>query len=516
MVIATLRDSFHHRIRTDGTAVEVLNQAAEIHLERLWSEGELQRATQAVEENGDPRLMSALAASGEHGVAEHIAAGPQLWRELRQASRVGGNPRGAAYAWAAIDLARAGVATPVPRSTLDGLHEYYIPGGNKALLVPESLGDAWDWATEPQLGTTRHLIPTDSGWQAFDYLVDAVLREPQLREVPSQTWATALELAQDEHQRREVALAAFFNNRPDVSDRVLLPTAREGDLIAMRMLGVLHRRRDPKKAKTWLRSAIAAGDTTSMRLLGNHFMLQGTRDKAVKWYRRAAKAGDAECVAYFRQPCVYEQPVKAGRAATDSDRDEWDDDVEPWSPTPRTLKVLEAALDIACDMTYSEIEERGGKRIRARKDWSFMLGSLPSQTWMQGRRWRRELARCYDDLANDIRGGNLPVPLCTGEEMALHIALEHASAMTRDDDELVASLTEGLPEAPDDYDWAECKDLLFEDHDVLWLYWPWMSGTEDPDNPINVFAGVAYLRPAEWFRPFRDEHTRDPERGHRR
>ncbi|MFC9390923.1 tetratricopeptide repeat protein [Streptomyces venezuelae] len=517
-IIATMRDSFLSRQAREGISMDVLNLADEIHLDRLWSQNELIRARQALDEQGDRRVAEALRMAEEHGIAEYLAAGPHLWRELLQAPRPRGNPRGAALVHAAIDLARAGIRRPVALELLTELHEHHLPGINSALLSPEPLEEALAWATEARFGVTRHLLPHADGWQAFDYLVDAVLRQEEPPPVSDHTWATALTLAGEKHERYDVAFSAFANERPDIGDQALLPLAKGGDVMAMRSLGLLHRRINPQRARKWLKRAVATGDVVSMRLLGNQHVLQGQWDKGVKWYRRAAKSGDLESEAFFREPVVYQQPSADGTEQVRAevvDEDEDYDESEPWSPSPRTLEVLAAALDIACDMTYDAIEDIGGKPIKA-KSWAYPLDQLPSQTWRQSRRWRRAFARCYDDLAEDIRAGIRPRPRCTGEEMALHIALAHASAMTLDEMELVEEFTEGIPPSPHDYDWDECKDLLFEDHDVLWLYWPWMSGIEDPENPINGFASVANLRPDDWFIPFRADDARDPDRGHRR
>ncbi|MFJ6353586.1 hypothetical protein ACIQKB_29610 [Streptomyces sp. NPDC092046] len=521
-IIATMRDSFLARLTKERVSTDILNLVQEIHLNRLWSRDELTRARKRLEENGDPRVAEALRHSAEHGISEYLAAGPRLWRELQQAPRIHGNPRGAALVHAAIDLARAGFSGAITTEALIGLHEHHLPGANKALLTPEPIHSALAWATEPRYGVTRHLVPVDGGWQAFDYLVDTTLRQDRPQPVSDHTWEAALDLAAEEHQRFDVAFAAFANERPDVGSRVLLPLAEDGSVLAMRALGALHRRIAPQRAKDWLKRAIAAGDVVSMRLLGNQHVLQNRWDKGVKWYRRAAKAGDPESEAFFRVPTVYPQdegskpcPTAALLAGDPYDDYEEGEAASPWSPTLRTLKVLEAALDICCDMTYDAIEDLGGRAIKPKRS-DYPLDRLPSQTWRQSRKWRRRFARCHDDLANDIRAGGLPRPRCTGEEMALHLALESASAMTCDEEELVTEFTTGVPRSRNDFDWDECHALLFEDHDVLWLYEPWMSGIEDPDNPTNRFIGVAHLRPDDWFKPFRKDDARDPARGHRR
>lgn len=266
---------------------------------------------------------------------------------------------------------------------------------------------------------------------------------------------------------------------------------------------------DAKAAKHWYKRAYAHGDVISLRLLGNLYKQRGRSRKAVECYAKAAKAGDAVSFAFFNEP-----RLAHARSRDFPVPDEEDDG--PWSPSPRTLRVLECALEYKADTGALDLEELQGKPLTT-KDWfRGVFAELPAQTWSMSISWRREMIRCFDDLADDIKGGSVPYPRCTGEEMALHLALEHAAALTDDDPELTDEFTEGIPEDPYDFAWRECKHFLFEDHDVLMLYEPWSEGIESPDNSVHQHMGMANLRPEEWFEPFREENRRAPDRGFRR
>ena len=124
------------------------------------------------------------------------------------------------------------------------------------------------------------------------------------------------------------------------------------------------------------------------------------------------------------------------------------------------------------------------------------------------------MARTFDDLAADLADGDV-VPLCTGEEMALHLGIRRAKNIHRTRPRLVAQAVEGLPAAARDFDWYACSDLLFEDHDVLMLFDDALDGIEDSGSDVNQALGMVNMAPLDWFSPFDDDRARDPDRGFR-
>lgn len=150
---------------------DVLRIATRIEVARDWSPGEIANARQM---QHDPRLAEAVRHADQYGVAEYIAAAPQLLAEWRDAWAPGTHPRAAAMVLAAIDARRAGVHRPLPLSTLLQLHEPYLERRGGERLRPEGGEEAIAWATTPLYATSSLLAPTGDGFVAFDYLIDAV------------------------------------------------------------------------------------------------------------------------------------------------------------------------------------------------------------------------------------------------------------------------------------------------------------------------------------------------------
>ncbi|MGW3346435.1 hypothetical protein ACWDA3_24250 [Nonomuraea rubra] len=153
-----------------------------------WSDKEVARAGQVA---GNEKVADALAHADEFGVAEYLAAGPQLledWHGARTPSSE--HLRGAALVAAAVDVRRAGYSAGVTLDLLRSLHEHYLrasPGG--ALLRPEPWESALKWATHRPYAMTSMLIPQgDDLYRAFDYLVDATEARPEPAAPPREVW----------------------------------------------------------------------------------------------------------------------------------------------------------------------------------------------------------------------------------------------------------------------------------------------------------------------------------------
>lgn len=229
-VLATIRTAEYDRFAARGeVAVEgedrqawrdgaaVLRSATVVPLSRPWSPAELERAA---DYSGDPRIARALERSQIFGVAETLAAGPELVSDWRNAWAAGAHPRAAALVAAAVDCRRAGLDDPVPRQMLELLHEHYLRSRGGAALRPETLEDAWRWAVQPVRGASSLIVPADSDaghprFVAFDYLIDLRDLEP----VPSQTWQLLLEHA-DADYKFVVATNVYYRIRSIFLDAV--------------------------------------------------------------------------------------------------------------------------------------------------------------------------------------------------------------------------------------------------------------------------------------------------------
>lgn len=235
----------------------VLNQVEPVELNRLWSPTELERAAQC----SDERITEALVHHESYGVAEYLAAGPALWREWRHASRVGGNPRGAALVAAAVDLSRTGLRPPYSLHLLSELHEGHLADAGGPLLRPEDHSQALTWAARVRFGVTSLLLPSTEPdfWSVFDYLVDQT-HTP----IGEQTWQAALDTA-DDTDRYTVGMHAYRSGVTQVAELAWRPLADAGVTRAAFSLGhMLSQSERVTEAEAWLRRAVA-GETPMRR-----------------------------------------------------------------------------------------------------------------------------------------------------------------------------------------------------------------------------------------------------------
>ncbi|MER6409090.1 hypothetical protein ABT269_37720 [Streptomyces viridosporus] len=197
--------------------------------------------------------------------------------------------------------------------------------------------------------------------------------------------------------------------------------------------------------------------------------------------------------------------------AEDEETSDWDEDGEEL--TARTAAVLRAALEELSEHAWQDVADMADAPL----GWGEgrVLGLLPPITVRQDRAWRRQMARCFDDLAADLAQDGTVRPRCTGEEMALRLGIDRAGALLRNRPCRGAKKVAGLEEDRRDFDWDWYLDVLFEDHDVLMLFDACLDGIEDSTSEINQALGLAGPAPTDWFSPFRPGQARDPGRGFR-
>ncbi|MEU1466527.1 tetratricopeptide repeat protein [Streptomyces sp. NPDC005727] len=165
---------------------EVLDRARKIRLARHWSPTEQRRAAA---HRADPRIRLALQSCDRFGVAEVVAAGPELLAAWENAWAPGANPRGAAVVATAVDCRRSGLRRPVSRQWLQELHPPYLAERGGPDLQPEPFEEAMQWACKAAYATSGLLVGNYSqGYLAFDYL----LNTPGLPPVPDHLWEALL------------------------------------------------------------------------------------------------------------------------------------------------------------------------------------------------------------------------------------------------------------------------------------------------------------------------------------
>jgi len=169
--------------------------------------------------------------------------------------------------------------------------------------------------------------------------------------------------------------------------------------------------------------------------------------------------------------------------------------------------ALERADDAVCD-----IEAFGDAPVTEDGTW-LIFDEFPGVTFGQSAHWRRQAARAFLDLADDLAAGQLPLPRCPAEELALHLILDAADGWADDPDAhpLRIPLAD-IPARAEDHDWEALRDTLFRDHDILALYDPAAAGIEDPADPRNQAITMGDYRTAAWFTWFASAQPRDPNR----
>ncbi|WP_165966677.1 tetratricopeptide repeat protein [Actinomadura sp. 7K507] len=232
IILATLRTAEESRLTGAETAPgeegrqlqydtqAVLDQSDRIFLERNFTSSERGRARKIAKE--DPRIDDALVHSGNYGLAEYLACGPELLREWENAWARGTHPRGAALIAAAIGCRRAGYTSPLPRALLSDLHVGYLSERGGARLRPEPEDRAWEWATylRPSGNALLHPVGNDT-FEVFDYLIDVVQRRtPAGHYVPERTLITVLAFASPADSL-SIAGAAYSQGRYQLAEHAL-------------------------------------------------------------------------------------------------------------------------------------------------------------------------------------------------------------------------------------------------------------------------------------------------------
>lgn len=308
VVLATLRTEFHEHYtdEEDGPSLSrstgprlpsspgrVIRAAHHITLDRIWTEDERSAASSGE----DPRVVAALNADRAHGVAEYLAAGPQVLKRWKAASRAKGNPRGAALVAAAVALARTGVDTALPPESLERLHAHFLDRAGGPALRPEGMEEAWDWASRIVLGVTSPLVPGRGGtWKPFDYLVSDTARMSRPSELPGQVWDEALRIV-DDSRRVLVATVAKVAGRPEVAKEVLGPLAERDVPDGLINLGaLLAEEMDYAGAARCFERAFYLGDSSGAHNMGALSYARGCLEAAREWYERAIEGGERESI----------------------------------------------------------------------------------------------------------------------------------------------------------------------------------------------------------------------------
>jgi TPR repeat protein len=241
--------------------------------------------------SSDPRVRQAGGRARNGAVTAYLADGPALVEIWLAAWS--GHPVAAALVAAAVDVRRAGLTRPADRGLLVSLFSEYLKRRDLDLPAEDepAITSSFAWACDPHDRATGLLASRERGrqFEAFDYLVDHVQRDPQAEPIPDFTWRGCIEHT-DSAELGLIAQAAFSMQRRDIAEAALRKGAAAGDPSLMNALAILLGRE--AEAEAWFRRAAERGYQPAVTNLGALLNELGRRSEAESWYQQAVVHGE--------------------------------------------------------------------------------------------------------------------------------------------------------------------------------------------------------------------------------
>ncbi|MFE7372574.1 sel1 repeat family protein [Streptomyces anulatus] len=284
-VLATMSDEAYDAHRFGSPAhTRLLSGVDPVELGAEWSPAEVERLAAAAPD--DLRLAGAYAHRARHSTPAYLSVGPELLGEWRRARRPNAHPLGHRLVLAAIDLARCGVEE-APADVLRRASDLYE---DVAPASSEEFDQALEWASGIRHGTTGMLVPGAEGgsWRAYGSLVeDARDGLPGFGPVPCELWTLAVEALW--HEDDPEAMGAILER----ARAALGP--EEDDLEALLTLGRIEEKYgDEEAAEGWFRRAADAGSTEAAGRLGSLLFDRADSAAAIPYLEKGAESGDTE------------------------------------------------------------------------------------------------------------------------------------------------------------------------------------------------------------------------------
>jgi hypothetical protein len=170
--------------------------------------------------------------------------------------------------------------------------------------------------------------------------------------------------------------------------------------------------------------------------------------------------------------------------------------------TDRQRELMRIHAWVCADSAFDDIEERGDDPVDPTEWWN-LFDRLPECTHRESALWRRQMARSFDDLAEDLDVGDLPRPRTMAEQLALLIVIAQASAAFADAE--YSHEVAALASHPRDSDWDAVSDGLMDDRDAEVFY-----------HPATAAQGLQVFPCDTWFTARNGHDPRDARRGYRR
>jgi len=156
----------------------------------------------------------------------------------------------------------------------------------------------------------------------------------------------------------------------------------------------------------------------------------------------------------------FRQPLRAGRP--DGADDSW------------LTARMAARLHAVC-MHMAEMAETGEEHVLSSRLPHFARGYL-SEAVNPG--WRHKLAKCWHSVGLQLRTAKVPQNMCTGHEVACHIAIGVAQEWHKFSYFEATGLDQALPAHPNDSNWEMARENSYDYPAISMLY---KLGIANPD-----------------------------------
>ena len=166
----------------------------------------------------------------------------------------------------------------------------------------------------------------------------------------------------------------------------------------------------------------------------------------------------------------------------------------------RTARLLHDVLRYLGETGHARLARLGGRPVREEDDDLFT--ALPEFTWSQSVHWRRRFVAVFDELADQLAQGRMPMPGSAAEEFALWLGIVQAELLITMQPEIVQRAVDGLASEDGDFDWTRCHARLFRHPYVPLLFLAEFDGMQDPLHEANRRLRIGDYRPSSWFTEF--------------
>ena len=285
----------------------LLHSSRRIWLPEVFTAHELDRLNN--DEDLDPRVtLAARTAGRSRKVIQVLAGGPALLSRYDHPCNII-ERHAKALITIAMDAARLGHHSPVPREVLVAASASYVADDDRVDRNPTWFDDAIEEATSPVHGI-RALTPQRASgvgnaeeYELHDYL-DQHARTSRRGELPDRTlWEALAAFTKTDDDRIRISRQAFDRGLIRYANSLAVPCAERGNTTAMMLLSSsLISGSHAEEGLRWLRRAAAAGDSLALNRVVDILQSKGLVEEADVWLIHAALAGDAEAMLRLSGP----------------------------------------------------------------------------------------------------------------------------------------------------------------------------------------------------------------------